>query len=121
MPFSHDRPESPPPAPRAPLKPPFRGGSSARLGHLEQQMAVVEHRLDDIQIRHETVPTRVTRLEQGFEHMAGQLTALNAGQAALTVVVSDIGKKITWALAIASTLWAILQMVGPTLLRGLFP
>ena len=66
-------------------------------------------------------PTRVTKLEQQFEHMSGQLSELNEGQQKLTVVVSDIGKKITWALAIASTLWAILQMVGPTLLRILFP
>lgn len=114
----HMRPASPPPAPPAA---PFRGGSSARLGRIEQQMAVVEHRLDDIQIRHETVPTRVTKLEQGFEHMAGQLTALNAGQAALTVVVSDIGKKVAWLLTILTFIGAVLQMVVPALLRVWFP
>ena len=53
--------------------------------------------------------------------MSGQLSQLNEGQQKLTVVVSDIGKKITWALAIASTLWAILQMVGPALLRVFLP
>ena len=53
--------------------------------------------------------------------MSGQLSELNEGQQKLTSVVSEIGRKITWALAIASTLWAILQMFGPTLLRVLVP
>ncbi|KHL70602.1 hypothetical protein SF06_06860 [Pseudomonas flexibilis] len=60
-------------------------------------------------------------MEQQFEHMSGQLAQLNEGQQALTDVVTGIGRKITWALAIASTLWAILQMVGPTLLRVFVP
>ena len=88
---------------------------------LERDMAVFKHRLVSLEKRQESVPTRVTKLEQQFEHMSGQLSELNEGQQKLTDVVSDIGKKITWALAIASTLWAILQMVGPTLLRAVFP
>jgi len=92
-----------------------------RLGVLERDMAVTKHRLDQMESRHESVPTRVTKLEQQFEHMSGQLSELNEGQQKLTTVVSGIGTKITWALAVASTLWAILQMVGPTLLRQVFP
>ena len=88
---------------------------------LERDMAVMQHRLVSLEKRHESVPIRVTKLEQQFEHMSGQLAELNQGQQKLTVVVSDIGKKITWALAIASTLWAILQMIGPTLLRQVIP
>ncbi|SIR15658.1 hypothetical protein [Pseudomonas flexibilis] len=93
----------------------------ARLGSIERDLAVVQHRLHQIEHRHESVPTRVTKLEQQFEHMSGQLAQLNEGQQALTDVVTGIGRKITWALAIASTLWAILQMVGPTLLRVFVP
>ncbi|WP_178119689.1 hypothetical protein [Pseudomonas sp. RGB] len=89
----------------------------ARLGRLERKMAVVEHRVGQM----ETVPTRVTKLEQQFEHLAGQLSELNEGQQKLTSVVSGLGTKITWALAVASTLWAVLQMIGPTLLRVVFP
>ncbi|GFM86105.1 hypothetical protein PSCICO_15040 [Pseudomonas cichorii] len=87
---------------------------------LERDMAVFKHRLVSLEKRHESVPIRVTKLEQQFEHMSGQLAELNEGQQKLTSVVSDIGKKITWALAIASTLWAILQMIGPTLLKQVF-
>ncbi|MQT84971.1 hypothetical protein GHN92_10335 [Pseudomonas sp. FSL R10-2964] len=82
---------------------------------------LIEYRVGELERHHGTVPTRVTKLEQQFEHMSGQLSQLNEGQQKLTVVVSDIGKKITWALAIASTLWAILQMVGPALLRVFLP
>lgn len=85
------------------------------------RVAVLEHRVDQLERRHESVPIRVTKLEQQFEHMSGQLSQLNQGQQELTSVVAGIGRKITWALAIASTLWAILQMFGPTLLRILVP
>ena len=85
------------------------------------RMDLIEYRLSTMEKRHESVPIRVSKLEQQFEHMSGQLSELNQGQQKLTTVVSEIGKKITWALAIASTLWAILQMVGPTLLRVVFP
>lgn len=93
----------------------------ARLTGLERDFAVLDHRMGELEKRHESVPGRVTRLENEFEHMATQLTALNVGQRELTSVVSSIGTKITWALAVASTLWAILQMIGPTLLRMVFP
>ena len=92
-----------------------------RLAGLEQNMAIMEHRLTYMETRHESVPIRVSKLEQQFEHMSGQLSELNVGQQKLTRVVSGIGTKITWALAVASTLWAILQMFGPVLLRVLFP
>lgn len=85
------------------------------------RVAVLEHRVEQLERRHESVPIRVTKLEQQFEHMSGQLSQLNQGQQELTSVVAGIGRKITWALAIASTLWAILQMFGPTLLRILVP
>ena len=94
---------------------------SGRLAGLEQNMAVIQHRLTNMENRHESVPIRVTKLEQQFEHMSGQLSELNKGQQKLTSVVSGIGNKITWALAVASTLWAILQMFGPVLLRVLLP
>ncbi|MGO4366648.1 hypothetical protein [Pseudomonas sp. PAB10] len=97
------------------------GADPLRLGLLERDMSVVQFRLEAMEARHESVPIRVTKLEQQFEHMSGQLSELNKGQQKLTTVVSAIGSKITWALAIASTLWAILQMFGPTLLRVLFP
>jgi hypothetical protein len=103
------------PTPAAPLS------AHGRLTAIERDVAMIDYRLGLMETRHELVPTRVTMLEQRFEHMSGQLSELNEGQQKLTVVVSDIGKKITWALAIASTLWAILQMIGPTLLRAVFP
>jgi chromosome segregation ATPase len=92
-----------------------------RLVGLERNMAVMEHRLTFMENRHESVPIRVTKLEQQFEHMSGQLSELNEGQQKLTSVVAGIGNKITWALAVASTLWAILQMFGPVLLRVFVP
>ena len=96
-------------------------GDVTRQGRIEREVMLIAYRVSELERHHGTVPTRVTKLEQQFEHMSGQLSQLNEGQQKLTVVVSDIGKKITWALAIPSTLWAILQMVGPTLLRLVFP
>ncbi|AKA22063.1 MULTISPECIES: hypothetical protein [Pseudomonas] len=84
-------------------------------------MAVVEHRLGQMENRHESVPTRITKLEQQFEHMSDQLSELNEGQQALTVVVSGIGKKITWSMGVAAAAWAILQMLVPVVLRVVFP
>lgn len=92
-----------------------------RMAVVERDMAMIQYRLGQMEKRHESVPIRVTKLEQQFEHMSGQLAELNLGQRKLTSVVSGLGTKITWALAVASTLWAILQMFGPTLLRVLFP
>ncbi|WP_256667300.1 hypothetical protein [Pseudomonas sp. ANT_J28] len=84
-------------------------------------MAVIEHRLREIEDRHETVPTRVTKLEQQFEHMAGQLSELNQGQQKLTVAVNVIGSKVGRLLTILTLVGAVLQMAVPALLRVLFP
>lgn len=103
------------PTPTAPLS------AHGRLTAIERDVAMIDYRLGQMETRHELVPTRVTMLEQRFEHMSGQLAELNVGQQKLTAVVSAIASKITWALAIASTLWAILQMFGPVLLRVFIP
>ncbi len=95
--------------------------ATVRLNALEQVMAVTQHRLELMERRHESVPIRITKLEQKFEHLSGQLSELNEGQQKLTSVVSGLGTKITWALAVASTVWAMLQLFGPTLLRVVFP
>ena len=92
-----------------------------RQGRLEREVMLIGYRVGELEKHHGTVPTRVTKLEQQFEHMSGQLSQLNEGQQKLTNVVAAIGSKITWALAVASTLWAILQMFGPALLRVLLP
>lgn len=84
-------------------------------------MAVIEHRLSELEDRHETVPTRVTKLEQGFEHMAGQLSELNAGQQTLTVAVNDISSKVGRLLTILTLVGTVMQMAVPTLLRVWFP
>ncbi|MEZ0507291.1 hypothetical protein ACAW49_03640 [Pseudomonas sp. Env-44] len=89
--------------------------------NMESRFAVLEHRVSDLEDRHETVPTRVTRLEGEFEHMAVQLSALNEGQRELTSTVSDIGTKVTRMLAVLTVLGVVAQMVGPALLRVLFP
>ncbi|MNJ32846.1 hypothetical protein D3C77_275220 [compost metagenome] len=88
---------------------------------LESQMAVLEHRVSELEERHEGVPTRVTRLEGQFERMDTQLSALNEGQRELTATVSDIGTKVTRMLAALTVVGVIAQAVGPTLLRMLFP
>ncbi|KFE50264.1 hypothetical protein IV02_17705 [Pseudomonas syringae] len=96
-------------------------GDVTRQGRLEREVMLISYRVGELERHHGTVPTRVTKLEQQFEHMSGQLSQLNEGQQKLTTVVAAIGSKITWALAVASTLWAILQMFGPALLRVLLP
>ena len=88
---------------------------------LELDMAVFKHRLVSLEKRQESVPTRVTKLEQQFEHMSGQLSELNAGQQTLTVAVNDIGAKVGRLLTILTLVGAVLQMVVPALLRVWFP
>ncbi|WP_268799064.1 hypothetical protein [Pseudomonas huanghezhanensis] len=94
---------------------------AALFRKLDNLVAVLEHRVNDIEDRHETVPTRVTKLEQQFEHMAGQLSALNEGQATLTRTVTTIGTKVTRLLTILTVLGALLQMAVPAVLRMWFP
>ena len=53
--------------------------------------------------------------------MAVQLSDLNDGQRELTATVSDIGTKVTRMLAVLTVLGVVAQMVGPALLRILFP
>jgi hypothetical protein len=94
---------------------------AALVRKLDRKMAVLEHRVSDIEDRNEAVPTRVTKLEGQFEHMAGQLADLNDGQRKLTATVSDIGGKVARALTILTVLGTIAQMVAPSLLKALFP
>ncbi|HHK4065960.1 TPA: hypothetical protein ACQSOH_002489 [Pseudomonas aeruginosa] len=98
-----------------------RATPAVRIGKLERDLAVLDHRLGDVERLNRDVPPRLTRLEQQFEHMTEQLDNLNAGQQKLTSTVDNIGRKITWALGVASTLWALLQMFGPVLLRLVLP
>ncbi|BAV77761.1 M protein [Pseudomonas chlororaphis subsp. aurantiaca] len=88
---------------------------------LDSQLAVLEHRVNELEDRHETVPTRVTLLEGQFQHMSGQLSALNEGQRELTATVSDIGGKVTRLLAVLTVLGIAVQMIAPAVLRVLFP
>lgn len=88
---------------------------------MEIRMALLEQRLADLVMHHESVPGRVTRLEGEFEHMANQLAAINEGQRQLTSTVADIGTKVTRVLAIISVLAVVAQMVVPPLLRLVFP
>ncbi|MGE1174788.1 hypothetical protein [Pseudomonas sp. BW7P1] len=94
---------------------------TSRLGTLERQIAVIEHRMNEFEGRHDTVPTRVTKLEQQFENMTGQLKELNKGQQALTLAVNVIGSKVGRLLTILTLVGAGLQMVVPALLRVWFP
>ncbi|MFM9379619.1 hypothetical protein [Pseudomonas sp. UV AK001] len=94
---------------------------TSRLGTLERQLAVIEHRMNEFEGRHDTVPTRVTKLEQQFENMTGQLKELNKGQHALTLAVNVIGSKVGRLLTILTLVGAVLQMVVPALLRVWFP
>lgn len=100
---------------------PATGADPERLGRLEQQMAVAVHRLDDMSTRHETVPTRVSMLEQQFRNTDVQLKALGAGQAKLTVAVNEIGSKVTRLLTILTIAGCVLQMAVPALLRVWLP
>jgi ABC-type transporter Mla subunit MlaD len=94
---------------------------AALVRRLDRKVAVLEHRVGDIEDRNEGVPTRVTKLEGQFEHMAGQLADLNDGQRKLTATVADIGSKVAKALTILTVLGTIAQMVAPSLFKMLFP
>lgn len=97
------------------------GADTTRVGRLEREVMLLDYRLDSMEKRHDSVPIRVTKLEQQFEHMAGQLQALNAGQVKLTEAVTDIGLKVGKLLTVLMLVGAFLQMAVPALLRVWFP
>lgn len=88
---------------------------------MEIRVALLEQRLADLVTHNESVPSRVTRLEGEFEHMADQLTALNAGQRELTATVADLGTKVTRMIGILTVLGVLAQMIAPALLRLVLP
>lgn len=88
---------------------------------MEIRVALLEQRLADLVMHNESVPGRVTRLEGEFEHMATQLTALNAGQRELTATVADLGTKVTRMIAILTALGVVAQLVAPAVLRMVMP
>lgn len=94
---------------------------TSRAGRIEREVILLEYRIGALENRHDTMPIRVTKLEQQFEHMSGQLQALNAGQVKLTAAVTDIGLKVGKLLTVLMLVGAGLQMAVPALLRVWFP
>jgi CII-binding regulator of phage lambda lysogenization HflD len=97
------------------------GADTSRVGRIEREVMLIEYRLSSMEKRHDSVPIRVTKLEQQFEHMAGQLQAVNTGLGKLTEAVTDIGQKVGKLFTVLMLVGAVLQMAVPAVLRVWFP
>lgn len=97
-----------------------------RVGALEQDMAVARDNIDRFERIHEATPGRITRLEEQFNYQNRQLQvigetqlAMNTKQSEMSQKLDKIGGKLAQGLAVGCALWAVLQLVGPTLLKVL--
>lgn len=90
-----------------------------RVGALEQDMAVVKSDQIRFERVHEHSPIRLTKLEQQFEFQTKQLSAISASQAEMAGKLDSMGVKLAQGLAVGVALWAIIQLVGPTILKAL--
>lgn len=97
-----------------------RTASPQRVAVVERDLAVLEHRVGELEERHKGVPDRVTRLEGHFETMSGQLVALGDGQDKLTVKVSDLAGKVTKILIVMGILATLAQAIVPLALKYWF-
>lgn len=85
-----------------------------RVGALEQDMNTVQYRLDRFERNHDDLPLRVGRLELIAQNQTKLLEAMEANMHAL-------GQKVMYGLGGAGAIIAVVQLVGPHLLRALAP
>lgn len=83
-----------------------------RVGALEQDMHTVKHRLDRFDRHHEDIPVRVNRLELIAQNQSELLKGLSAD-------VKGMGQKVMYGLGAAGALMALIQLVGPHILRAI--
>ena len=81
-----------------------------RLGALEQNMRLALWRLDHYEQKHENIPQRVDRLELIAQNQSKLLETLSSD-------VKGMGIKVMYGLGAAGAIIAIINMVGPHILR----
>ena len=89
-----------------------------RVGALEQEAAVTRHRLDRFDRDHAQSPNRLTKLEQQFEHMTRQLTAIGESQDEVSGKVDTLSTKLTYGLGAAAVVLAVFDKMWPYIAKG---
>jgi chorismate synthase len=89
-----------------------------RVGALEQEAAVTRHRLDRFDRDHAQSPNRLTKLEQQFEHMTRQLTAIGESQDEVAGKVDTLSNKLTYGLGAAAVVLAVFDKMWPYIAKG---
>ena len=85
-----------------------------RVGALEQDMNTVQYRLNRFERIHDDLPLRVGRLELIAQNQTKLLETMEANMHAL-------GQKVMYGLGGAGAIIALIQLVGPHVLRALAP
>uniref|UniRef100_A0AB39BYV1 Uncharacterized protein n=1 Tax=Pakpunavirus sp. TaxID=2833053 RepID=A0AB39BYV1_9CAUD len=85
-----------------------------RLGALEQNMRLALWRLDHYEQKHENIPQRVDRLELIAQNQSKLLETLSSD-------VKGMGIKVMYGLGAAGAIIAVINMVGPHILRAVIP
>lgn len=89
-----------------------------RVGALEQEAAVTRHRLNAFDREHGTSPTRLTKLEQQFEHQTRQLSSISESQDEMADKMDSMGNKIAYGLGAAAVILALFDKVWPYIAKG---
>ncbi|MFG3398672.1 hypothetical protein ACQKEK_02445 [Pseudomonas sp. NPDC077408] len=89
-----------------------------RVGALEQEAAVTRHRLDRFDKDHAQSPNRLTKLEQQFEHMTRQLTAIGESQDEVAGKVDTLSSKLTYGIGAGFALVAVFDKIWPLISKG---
>ena len=85
---------------------------------MEQEAAVTRHRLDRFDRDHAQSPNRLTKLEQQFEHMTRQLTAIGESQDEVSEKVDKLGGKLSYGIGAGVVLLAVFDKVWPFITKG---
>lgn len=89
-----------------------------RVGALEQEAAVTRHRLDRFDRDHAQSPNRLTKLEQQFDHMTRQLTAIGESQDEVAEKVDTLSTKLTYGIGAGVVLVAVFDKLWPFVAKG---
>lgn len=89
-----------------------------RVGALEQDMKVVKFRLDVFDRRHETMPERVSKMEQAMAHQSEQFDDLKDGLVAIDGKVDKLASKLAYVMASGAVFIFILDKAWPFITKG---
>ena len=89
-----------------------------RAGALEQDVAVIKHRLNVFDRRHEGLPERMSMVEQAMTHQSEQFDELKDGLIAIDGKVDKLASKLAYVMAAGAIFIFILDKAWPFITKG---